>query len=210
MTYQSMQADQPIAQPAQPVGDLAEAGETRLRRRLHERGPGFWWTLAIIVLVLAIAYSGWMARELLFVRHHALAPGEPFTDRTGVTFTVLSREELTEVDAFSLSGENIALDGAVFLRYTVAVDNYVYIEDNDYSTVCSFDLVRNDGQSWLSTPLYDEARQSICRSDADEITRSQLVYPIFMVPTAMVDSVAGLLLNTPPAGSAPILSEPKT
>lgn len=206
MTYHALHADGPNAELDQ-ISTPSDATEARIRKGLRERGQAFWWLLASIVLVLAIGYCGWMAREL-FAGQWSLPPGQSFTDRTGVTFTVLAREELTEIDAFSLSDENIALEGAVFLRYTVAVDNYVYIEGDDYSTVCSFDLVRDDGASWMSVGLYDEIRQPICATKPEEITRSQLVYPVFMVPIEMVDSVSGVVLNTPPAGSAPIMSEP--
>lgn len=216
MTYHSLH-NEPVTEPTGPEPPPLPAAamepinmpgrpEQRLRQAVHRMGNRFWWTLAIIVLAMAVGYSVWFARDL-FVGEYVLPPGATYTDRHGVSYTVLAREELTEIDAFSLTNENIAPEGAVFLRYTVAVDNYVYIEGDDYSTVCSFDLSNGQGDAWQGAGLYDEQRSVICESEPDGITRSQLVYPVFLVPTSMLDQVAGLIPNTVP-GDVPVLSEP--
>lgn len=185
-----------------PTGDVV--ARPRLRDRLPS-GQRLWWTLAILVIVLALGFCVWIARELW--RQPATLPhGVGFTDRLGVTYTVLAVEQLTEVpDGLEV---HYAPEGAVLLRYNVAVDNYVWIEGDPFSTVCSFELVRDDGERWISVTPFDSDRTKICRTDEQEFTSSQQVYPVFEVPVDMVDRIVGLVGDTVPAGTFPIISPP--
>lgn len=170
------------------------------------RNQRLWWGLAIIVLAVALGYCAWFARDLLGGQAQ-LAPGQTFTDRRGVSYTVLAREELTEMAGYTFGEDNVAAPGTVFLRYTVAIDNYSFDETDDYSTVCTFDLANTHGHFWQTRTFVDETRPASCAVDADQVTGSQLVYQVFQVPEAMLDQVAGLALTSPPRGSAPIISE---
>ncbi len=90
------------------------------------------------------------------------------------------------------SGTIRPVAGAVFLRYTVAVDNFVYVEQDDRSTICSFELLSASGDVWEDKANYDPMRDRICRLDSDEITPSQQVVASFEVPEQLVDQAVGL------------------
>ena len=168
------------------------------------RRRGFWWMLAGIVIAVAVGFCAWFARDL-FLAPRVLKPGEGYTDPLGVTYTVVSREVLDELPDGS-SGTIRPVAGVVFLRYTVAVDNFVYVEQDDRSTICSFELLSASGDVWEDKANYDPMRDRICRLDSDEITPSQQVVASFEVPEQLVDQAVGLISNTVTYGLFPVIS----
>lgn len=205
MTFSPAQPPPPPASPVTVGQALASAPARGAWRDRLPTGRRLWWTLAIGVIVLAVGFCLWIARDL-WRRPDALPPGAGFTDRLGVTYTVVAVEKVDEVpDGLQI---HTAPEGAVLLRYIVAVDNYVWIENDPYSTVCSFELVRDDGQRWDHITPFDEHRTKICLTDEEEITASQQVYPVFEVPENQVDRIIGLVGDTVPEGDFPIISPP--
>ncbi|WIY82590.1 hypothetical protein [Propionimicrobium sp. PCR01-08-3] len=176
------------------------------KRELPSRGPGFWWTLTAIVLAIAVGYCAWLARDL-YRSPKVLAPGAGYTDPLGVTYTVLAREQVDELPG-GWDDTMHPASGAVFLSFTVAVDNFVYVEGDGSSTLCSFDLMATSGEVWTSVDSYDPTRSSICKLEPDEITASQQVVSSFEVPVNMLDQVVGLVSDTVPHEQFPVISEP--
>lgn len=166
----------------------------RLSRRI-------WWVLTSIVLVLAIGFCLWWARDLLG-RQAVLGPGQTYTDPLGVSYTVLAREEVTEIgDGYDL---HRPVAGATLLRYVVQIDNYVFLEGDPNAGICVFDLVTSSGAAWEATRTFDVSRPSSCESEAP-YPSSQQVYPVFEVPIEMVDQIVGLTYSYAPGHSFPVL-----
>lgn len=174
---------------------------------MKTRGRGFWWLLAAITVAVAVGFCAWLARDL-YLKPKVLPAGQTYTDPLGVSYTVLGREILDELPD-ELHGPVSAVPGAVFVRYTIAVDNYVYVEGDDISGVCTFELVSTSGESWSSEWNYDPLREGTCNTDPEEITPSQQVTASFQVPEKMLDQIVGLVVDTVPGSQFPIISEPR-
>lgn len=174
---------------------------------MNNRGRGFWWLLAAIMVALALGFCAWLARDL-YLKPRQLDPGEVYTDPLGVSYTVLAREIVDELPDGS---DDVIhpVPGAVFLRYTIAVDNYVFEEGSDIATVCTFELVSTSGEIWDDEWIHDPVRDHVCRTDPDEITASQQVTASFQVPESMLDQVVGLVSDSVPGSQFPIISEPR-
>ncbi|GAA2180275.1 hypothetical protein GCM10009785_10430 [Brooklawnia cerclae] len=183
----------------------------RARRTTPPPGAGVWWVPACLVVALAVAFCLFTARDLFPMRYVTQRPGATWTDRYGISYTVLAREQLDEVPGIGTAPVP-ADEGAVFLRYTVQVDGYVYLEGESGATVCLFSLVDADHLTWeRSSDVYDELRPGTCRtddSDDGESAPSQQVYPVFEVPESMVGGLVGLLPTNAERFGAPLLSEP--
>lgn len=174
---------------------------------MRGRGRGFWWLLACLTVAVAVGFCAWLARDL-YLKPRVLEPGEPYTDPLGVSYTVLGRELLDRLpDGPSDTIQSVP--GAVFVSYTIAVDNYVYVEDSDISTVCSFELVSASGAAWDAEWNDDPSHDRICRTDPDEITPSQQVVLSFQVPEQMLDQIVGLVCDSVPGKQFPVISEPR-
>ena len=199
-------ASQPT--PVRPPGP-ARVGRpaTALRRA---RGRGFWWAIAAGALGLALAFCAWFAQPLQPVRLVPLAPGAPYFDVRGTSYTVLRRAELAE---FASLGELAhPAPGAVFLEYTVQVDGYRHERDGIYDImICTFELVGSQGQFWEAEDLYvSGGRQTFCEEEVD--ATSFQVTSVYEVPRSMLDEVLGLVPEhvamDPHWGRQPVFSEP--
>lgn len=194
----------PVTPP--PLPPVAAAPPQPVVRR---RGRGLWWTLASIVVGLAVVFCVWFARPLTPVRYVQLPPGATLVDELGTAYTVLLRQELDVISNYR--GDFEPVEGATFLEYVVQVDQFrPEVLSNEQLNMCTFQLVGADGELWNDTDIFIPDVHTFCPRDA--VGTSFQVHAIFQVPTDRVPGLLGLVPErlgmTPHWGTEQVFSQP--
>lgn len=199
----------PVTPPSSQATPLRPGRSATALRRT--RSQGFWWTIASLVLAVALGCCLWFARPITPPRFVSLPPGATYVDELETAYTVLWRNEKTD-DWQTVFGPKLLPEGAVFLEYFVQVDGYHRdIVSNRMLNLCTFQLVGGQGQIWNSLDIYTPELDTFCPQDA-QVTSFQ-IHAAFMIPEHEVPTVLGLVPErigmNPHTGTEYVFSEPR-